>query len=30
MDEPLSTLDAQLRLETRTELKRLHRDLITT
>ena len=30
MDEPLSNLDAQLRLETRTELKRLHRDLITT
>jgi ABC-type sugar transport system ATPase subunit len=30
MDEPLSNLDAQLRLDTRTELKRLHRDLITT
>jgi len=30
MDEPLSNLDAQLRLQTRTELKRLHRDLGTT
>jgi ABC-type sugar transport system ATPase subunit len=30
MDEPLSNLDAQLRLETRTELKRLHRELRTT
>jgi ABC-type sugar transport system ATPase subunit len=30
MDEPLSNLDAQLRLETRTELKRLHRELGTT
>jgi multiple sugar transport system ATP-binding protein len=31
MDEPLSNLDARLRLETRGELKRLHRDLgITT
>ena len=30
MDEPLSNLDAQLRLQTRTELKRLHRDLETT
>jgi ABC-type sugar transport system ATPase subunit len=27
MDEPLSNLDAQLRLQTRTELKRLHREL---
>src|SRR4051794_69908 len=30
MDEPLSNLDAQLRLQTRTELKRLHRELATT
>src|SRR3954462_10742177 len=30
MDEPLSNLDAQLRLQTRTELKRLHRELGTT
>jgi multiple sugar transport system ATP-binding protein len=31
MDEPLSNLDARLRLETRAELKKLHRDLgITT
>jgi ABC-type sugar transport system ATPase subunit len=30
MDEPLSNLDAQLRLKTRTELKRLHRELGTT
>ena len=30
MDEPLSNLDAQLRLETRTELKRLHQELGTT
>ena len=30
MDEPLSNLDAQLRLQTRTELKKLHRDLGTT
>src|SRR5205823_1805802 len=30
MDEPLSNLDAQLRLHTRTELKRLHRELRTT
>jgi ABC-type sugar transport system ATPase subunit len=30
MDEPLSNLDAQLRLRTRTELKGLHRDLGTT
>jgi ABC-type sugar transport system ATPase subunit len=30
MDEPLSNLDAQLRLQTRTELKRLHHDLGTT
>ena len=30
MDEPLSNLDAQLRLQTRTELKRLHSDLGTT
>jgi len=30
MDEPLSNLDAQLRLRTRAELKRLHRDLGTT
>ena len=30
MDEPLSNLDAQLRLDTRTELKRLHRELTTT
>jgi|SRR5262245_12261676 len=27
MDEPLSNLDAQLRLQTRTELKRLHHEL---
>jgi ABC-type sugar transport system ATPase subunit len=30
MDEPLSNLDAQLRLQTRTELKRLHHELDTT
>jgi ABC-type sugar transport system ATPase subunit len=30
MDEPLSNLDAQLRLNTRAELKRLHRELGTT
>jgi ABC-type sugar transport system ATPase subunit len=30
MDEPLSNLDAQLRVETRAELKRLHRSLGTT
>src|SRR5512143_1548381 len=31
MDEPLSNLDARLRMETRAELKKLHRDLgITT
>jgi ABC-type sugar transport system ATPase subunit len=30
MDEPLSNLDAQLRLQTRVELKRLHRELGTT
>jgi len=30
MDEPLSNLDAQLRLHTRTELKRLHQELGTT
>jgi multiple sugar transport system ATP-binding protein len=30
MDEPLSNLDAQLRLQTRTELKRLHQELGTT
>ncbi|HKB10567.1 MAG TPA: ABC transporter ATP-binding protein [Vicinamibacterales bacterium] len=30
MDEPLSNLDAQLRVQTRTELKRLHRELGTT
>jgi multiple sugar transport system ATP-binding protein len=30
MDEPLSNLDAQLRLQTRTELKRLQRELGTT
>ena len=30
MDEPLSNLDAQLRLQTRTELKQLHHDLGTT
>ena len=30
MDEPLSNLDAQLRLQTRTELKRLHQELQTT
>ncbi|HXG87130.1 MAG TPA: ABC transporter ATP-binding protein [Vicinamibacterales bacterium] len=30
MDEPLSNLDAQLRLQTRTELKRLHQELRTT
>jgi ABC-type sugar transport system ATPase subunit len=30
MDEPLSNLDAQLRLQTRGELKRLHRELGTT
>jgi len=30
MDEPLSNLDALLRLQTRTELKRLHRELGST
>ena len=30
MDEPLSNLDAKLRLEMRTELKRLHRDTNST
>jgi multiple sugar transport system ATP-binding protein len=30
MDEPLSNLDAQLRLQTRTELKHLHQQLGTT
>lgn len=30
LDEPLSNLDAKLRLEMRAELKRLHRDLNTT
>ena len=30
MDEPLSNLDALLRLQTRTELKRLHRELKKT
>ncbi|WP_248924654.1 ABC transporter ATP-binding protein [Paenibacillus hamazuiensis] len=30
LDEPLSNLDAKLRLEMRAELKRLHRDLKTT
>jgi multiple sugar transport system ATP-binding protein len=30
MDEPLSNLDARLRLQTRTELKKLHRELGTT
>ena len=30
MDEPLSNLDAQLRIQTRTELKRLQRELGTT
>ena len=30
MDEPLSNLDALLRLQTRTELKRIHRDLEQT
>ncbi len=30
MDEPLSNLDALLRLQTRTELKRLHNELRTT
>ena len=30
MDEPLSNLDAQLRLQTRTEHKRLHKELGTT
>ncbi len=30
MDEPLSNLDALLRLQTRTELKRLHRELAKT
>lgn len=30
MDEPLSNLDAQLRVQTRTELTRLHRQLGTT
>jgi len=30
MDEPLSNLDAQLRVQTRSELKRLQQDLGTT
>ena len=30
MDEPLSNLDALLRIQTRTELKRIHRELKTT
>ena len=30
MDEPLSNLDANLRVQMRTEIKRLHRDLKTT
>src|SRR5207245_10943991 len=30
MDEPLSNLDAALRVQTRTEIKRLHRDLGVT
>ncbi len=30
MDEPLSNLDAQLRVQARTEISRLHRDLETT
>jgi multiple sugar transport system ATP-binding protein len=30
LDEPLSNLDAQLRTETRAELKRLHREFTTT
>ena len=30
MDEPLSNLDAKLRLEMRTELKRLHSDTNST
>ena len=30
MDEPLSNLDAQLRLQTRTELRRLQQELRTT
>jgi multiple sugar transport system ATP-binding protein len=30
LDEPLSNLDAQLRVETRVNLQRLHRDLSTT
>jgi len=30
MDEPLSNLDARLRIEMRAELKRLHRELKTT
>ncbi|MCR8633140.1 ABC transporter ATP-binding protein [Paenibacillus radicis (ex Xue et al. 2023)] len=30
LDEPLSNLDAKLRIEMRTELKRLHRDMKTT
>src|SRR5699024_238131 len=30
LDEPLSNLDAKLRVEMRTELKRLHHDLKTT
>ena len=30
MDEPLSNLDAQLRFQTRTELKRLQQELGTT
>ena len=30
LDEPLSNLDAKLRMEMRTELKRLHRDTLST
>jgi putative spermidine/putrescine transport system ATP-binding protein len=30
MDEPLSNLDAKLRLETRSEIRRIHRDLART
>ena len=30
LDEPLSNLDAKLRMDMRTEIKRLHRDLKTT
>ena len=30
MDEPLSNLDANLRVQMRAEIKRLHRDLATT